>query len=107
MFLLNLFGPSSMFLAKELGKAAMEIGLIYSKDDPRQAEAREFVLKYVRERGILARIVESNQPVKSPTVIINGEALKEKRRSPRSPRPSMFPALADIARALDHHVWAV
>jgi len=87
--------------------AAMEIGLIYSKDDPRQAETREFVLMYIRERGILAQIVESNEPVKSPTVIINGEALKEKRRSPRSPRPSMFPALADIARALDQHVWAV
>jgi hypothetical protein len=84
----------------------MEIGLIYSKDDPRQAEAREFVHRYIRERGILARIIERVRPVESPTVIINGQALKEKRHRPRGER-GMFPAIPDIARALEKHVWSL
>ncbi len=85
----------------------MEIGLIYSKDDPRQTEARDFVHRFIRERGILAQVVESNQPVESPTVIINGHALKDQRGAPRSNRRSMFPALADIARALEQQLWSL
>ena len=50
----------------------MEIGLIFSVKDPRQARARDFVKKFVRERGILAKIVETERQVKSPTVIIDG-----------------------------------
>ncbi|MEW5993585.1 MAG: hypothetical protein AB1744_04225, partial [Candidatus Zixiibacteriota bacterium] len=61
----------------------MEIGLIYSGKDPRQTQARDFVRKYIRERGILARLVETEQPVKSLTVIVNGEALKDQRSQPR------------------------
>lgn len=84
----------------------MEIGLIYSKEDPRQTEAREFVHRYIKERGILARVVESVRPVNSPTVIINGQALKDRRSRPRG-TPRMFPAIKDIARALDQHVWSL
>ncbi len=85
----------------------MEIGLIYSKDDPRQTEARDFVHRFIRERGILARVVESNQPVKSPTLIINGHALKDQRTEQRTSRHAMFPALSDIARALEQHLWSL
>ena len=86
----------------------MEIGLIYSKDDPRQTEARDFVHRFIRERGILAQVVESNQPVESPTLIINGHALKDQRGEPRpNNRHSMFPALADIAHALEQHLWSL
>jgi len=85
----------------------MEIGLIYSGKDPRQAEARDFVHRFIRERGILARIVESEQPVKSPTIVVNGETLKDQRKRPRGNHPRMFPAIADIARVLEQHVWSV
>ncbi len=83
----------------------MEIGLIYSGKDPRQAKARDFVREFVRERGVLARIVESEQPVKSPTVIVNGEALKDQRREPRSKHEPMYPSTADIAHFLERHLW--
>ena len=85
----------------------MEIGLIYSREDPRQAEARDFVTRFVQERGILARIVETSRPVKSPTVIINGQTLKEKRRRPREEHPEMYPSVDDIARTLEEHVWSI
>jgi hypothetical protein len=83
----------------------MEIGLIYSGQDPLQAEARDFVRKFIKERGILAEIKESDQPVKSPTVIINGDTLTEQRSRPREKNPPMYPAIADIAQALEIHCW--
>jgi hypothetical protein len=83
----------------------MEIGLIYSSTDPRQTQARDFVKKFVRERGMLASIVESEQPVQSPTVIINGCALKDQRRKSRSKNEAMYPSTSDIARFLERHLW--
>ncbi|HOD67449.1 MAG TPA: hypothetical protein PK186_12330 [candidate division Zixibacteria bacterium] len=85
----------------------MEIGLIYSKDDPRQTETRDFVHSYLRDRGILAQIVEDHQPVASPTVVINGEAVRDRRAKPRDGHGRMFPALADIARAIEQHAWSL
>lgn len=85
----------------------MEIGLIYSEKDPRQTAARNFVHQFVLERGILARIVESKQPVETPTIIINGRALTDLRHTPRETSARMFPTLDDIARALEQHVWGL
>lgn len=85
----------------------MEIGLIYSSKDPRQVQTREFVKKFVNERGVLAKIVESEQPVKSPTVIVNGRALKDQRRKPRSKNDPMYPSTTDIAHFLERHLWSV
>jgi hypothetical protein len=83
----------------------MEIGLIYSSKDPRQTQARDFVRKFVQERGILANIVESEQPVKSPTVIVNGQALKDLRQKPRSQHEPVYPSTSDIAQFLERHMW--
>ena len=85
----------------------MEIGLIFSVKDPRQARARDFVKKFVRERGILAKIVETERQVKSPTVIIDGHTLTEKRKKPREKRFVMYPSVDDIARALEEHIWCI
>lgn len=85
----------------------MEIGLIYSRKDPRQTKARDFVRRFVRERGVLAHIFETEKTVKSPTVIIDGHAIREKRRKPRSEQPAMYPSVDDIARALEEHIWCV
>jgi hypothetical protein len=85
----------------------MEIGLIYSKTDPRQAEARDFLKRFVEQRGIIARIIESEQPVTSPTLIINGHTLSEQRTRPRGATAQMFPSADDIAHALERHIWSV
>ncbi|UCC44441.1 MAG: hypothetical protein JSU65_00480 [Candidatus Zixiibacteriota bacterium] len=85
----------------------MEIGLIYSRKDPLQTKARDFIRRYVRERGVLARIHESEQPVKSPTVIIDGHTLKDKRSKPRGKKPRMYPSLEDIHSVLEEHIWCL
>lgn len=85
----------------------MEIGLIYSEKDPQQSAARNFVHRFVKERGILANIVESHQPVTSPTIIINGRSLTDLRRNPRETSARMFPNIDDIARALEQHFWSL
>ena len=85
----------------------MEIGLIYSKTDPRQTEARDFVRRFIQERGITAQIFEHDQPVTSPTVIINGQTLREKRIKPRDIDARMFPDIEDIASALELHAWTL
>ncbi len=85
----------------------MEIGLIYSSKDPRQAKTMDFVKKFVRERGILADIVESEQPVESPTVIVNGRALKDQRQKRRGTTEAMYPSTSDIARFLERQLWGI
>ena len=85
----------------------MKIGLIYSRKDPRQTKARDFVRKFVREHGILAHIVESEQPVESPTVIIDGHTLRDNRTAPRGSKSVMYPSTDDIARALEEHIWCL
>jgi hypothetical protein len=85
----------------------MEIGLIYSRLDPKQTEARDFVMRYIQERGITANITEHEQPVTSPTVIINGQTLTEKRTKPRDLNTRMFPDIEDIACALEQHAWTL
>ncbi len=85
----------------------MEIGLVYSSKDPRQREARDFVRQFVQDRGILARIYESDQPVDSPTLIINGQALTDLRKQSRDKGHSIFPSIKEIARALDRYTWSL
>lgn len=85
----------------------MEIGLIYSEKDPQQKEARNFVQRFIRERGILADIIELTQPVKSPTIIINGHRITDQRSEPRGKDAPMFPGLKDIERALEQHLWSL
>lgn len=85
----------------------MEIGVIYSTKDPRQQEARNFVRKFISERGILANITETDRPVTSPTIIINGLTLTDQRSAPRNKPGRMYPDLADIARALEQHLWSL
>jgi hypothetical protein len=85
----------------------MEIGLIYSNKDPQQTDTRNFVRNFINERGILARVIESIQPVTSPTVIINGHTLRDLRQAPREINPRMFPSHDDIARAIEQHLWSL
>ena len=83
----------------------MDIGLIYSKKDPRQTEVRDFVRDYIQKHGILASIIESEQPVASPTLIVNGYTLKERRCKPRARKARMFPGIQEMVQVLEQHVW--
>jgi hypothetical protein len=85
----------------------VDIGFVYSRKDPQQTRARDFILKYLRERGVLAQVVETESDVKSPTVIINGRTFTDLRKTPRGDKPGMYPAIKDIAEALDRHLWAL
>ena len=85
----------------------MEIGLIYSGKDPRQMRARDSLREYLRNRGILADITETETDVKSPTVIIDGHTLTDERRRPRKDQPAMYPNAKDIIAALERHVWCL
>ena len=83
----------------------MKIGLVYSKADPGQSETCEFVERYVRERGILARIVRRDQPVKSISVTIDGHCFTERRRKPRTEGSTAFPGKDDIAYLIEKQTW--
>ncbi|MEW5795805.1 MAG: hypothetical protein AB1772_05540 [Candidatus Zixiibacteriota bacterium] len=85
----------------------MDIGLVYSQKDPRQTRARDFVHEFLKKRGVLARVFERESDVSSPTLIIDGHALKDQRRAPREESPSMYPSIKDIADALERHVWSL
>ncbi len=85
----------------------MEVGLVYSSRDPRQMKARNFVINFIRERGILAKVIESDEPVESPTVIVNGQSLTDLRHGPRKKGAAMFPDLEAIARILEQHAWCL
>jgi hypothetical protein len=85
----------------------VEIGLIYSKADPRQTDARNFVHRFLAEHGVLAEVVEEDQPVKSPTLIINGFTLMDQRQRNRASDSAMFPGLPEIKQALEQHLWCL
>ncbi len=85
----------------------MNIGLIYSRKDPQQTMTRDFLLSFIKERGVLANLVETDEDVLSPTVIIDGRELKELRRKPRGRESTMYPTIKDIAEALERHVWSL
>jgi len=85
----------------------MDIGIIYSDQDPRHIEFRDFVAQYVRDRGILANIVETREPVNSPTVVVNGLSLHDRRKKPRRKDGPMFPDKLAIARLLEKQLWSL
>jgi len=85
----------------------MDIGIVYSQKDPRQTKARDFVVNFVKKRGILAQVFEAHSDVDSPTLIINGHTLKEQRQTPREDQPQMYPSIKDIAEALERHCWTL
>lgn len=85
----------------------MDIGLVYSESDPRQAEARSFLREFIKKHGMNATVSETREKVTSPTLVINGETLKDMRQAPREKNAPMFPGLREIAAALEHHLWSL
>ena len=85
----------------------MDIELVYFSKDPRQAKARAFLHEFVVGRGILAKIVESDRPVKSPTVTVNGRSLSDLRSNPRSDGARMYPGVNEIAQIVEQQAWGL
>jgi len=85
----------------------MDIGLTYSAKDPRQARARDFLREFIRETGVYARLIETEKDVTSPTVVIDGQTLKDLRSQPRTDTSGMFPGIPDIAQFLERSLWCV
>ena len=85
----------------------MDIGLVYSENDPRQTETRDFLRQFVRKHGISATVSEVSRKIASPIVIINGETLKDMRKAPRDKNAPMFPSLKVIAATLEQHLWSL
>ncbi|MEA1981472.1 MAG: hypothetical protein U9N54_10925 [candidate division Zixibacteria bacterium] len=83
----------------------MEIGLIYSNKDPKQVATRNFVRNYIKERGILAHLVETEKEVDCPAISIDGCSISKGKNSPKT--KSRFPKLADIAKAIEQNVWSL
>jgi len=86
----------------------MEIGLTYSSKDPRQIRTRDFVRKFIKDRGILAHLVENEQEVKAPTISINGCCISDNIYTAAAGRKMVkFPSTEDIARALERNIWSL
>ena len=85
----------------------MEIELIYSKSDPRQTLARDLVVQYVNEHGILASITMYEAPVDHPQFVIDGVRLEEHRRLIRPGSNELYPTLEMIERIIEEHVWCM
>ncbi len=86
----------------------MEIGLTYSSKDPRQIQTRDFVRKFIKDRGILAHLVENEQPVKAPTISINGCCISDNVYiAAAGKRKVQFPTIDNIARALERNIWSL
>lgn len=85
----------------------MEIRLIYSQTDPHQRALRDFLVEFLRERGIVADIQEAVEPARQDaTVIINGEPVTERRSSPRISTNRLQSRLEQLAGALERHSWS-
>ena len=86
----------------------MEIGLIYSENDPKQIETRDFIRKFVKEHGILAELIETKKPVKVPKLLINGCCVYGEEPPSKSKLSKIkLPNFNEIARAIEHSVWSL
>lgn len=90
-----------------LKETDVEIGFIYSRKDPRQTKARNFVAKFIREKGLTAELKEVHQEVDSPILIVNGRALKDERRERRQSDDPMFPGVNEILQELERSIWSL
>lgn len=82
----------------------MEIGIIYSRSDPKQVKARDFVKKFIKDHGIAARIIEREQEVSAPTLSINGQSVVSSIKDGISKK---FPSLDEISRELEKNLWSL
>ena len=84
----------------------MEIDVVYSNRDPEQRSTRDFVVRFIKERGMLAQVHEyAGDEVRSVVLVVDGIALKEKRHNPRPEDPAPYPTIEVIAQTLEQHAW--
>ncbi len=85
----------------------MEIGLVFSSKDPKQKEASDSVIHFIDSSGLLAEYSEHDKSVDSPTIIIDGLALCEKRKAKRDKQFTMFPDRKDMLQFIEQNIWGI
>ena len=85
----------------------MQIGFIFSSKDPKQKRARDYIKGFIEQHGILAEFAESDRPVSSPTLYIDGIAISDNRKQPRENNSAMFPDIPQIKEMLEYHTWCL
>ena len=88
----------------------MEIRLIYSGKNPDHTKACDFVKQFVKDRGILARIVESDKSPSSFEVAVDGCSVVDTEplyNMTKNKKKNRFPTVKDIARAIERHIWCL
>ena len=87
----------------------MDIGLIYSKNNPQHAMTRDFIKSFIKDRGVLARFIETDKPVKYPTITVNGCQVVEPSRISRknSDAGLRFPTTDEIGKVLEKSIWCL
>ena len=71
-------------------------------------KTRNFVVDFIRERGILAKIIERDRHVEVPRISINGCCVSDRQSQSDNQRSRIrFPSTADIARALEQNFWSL
>ncbi|MFH1687380.1 MAG: hypothetical protein ABIE70_07650 [bacterium] len=97
-----------MLFGFEVSEVPMEIGLLYSSKDPRHLLTRDFVRRFVSDRGILANLIEVEQSVEVPTITINGSAVEAPaKRSGATGKSGKFPSITEIEKALEKGFWCL
>jgi len=80
----------------------MEIGIIYSSQDPQQLKIHDFLVDFIKEHGVLAHLVERNEPVKEPSITIDGLPVPQFMSRTRKQAHLIQER---IARSIEEHIW--
>ncbi len=95
------------FINGAIKEYSMEIGLVFSSKDPIQKEARDSIINFIDNSGMLAKYSELDKKVQSPTLIINGLSLTEKRKMKREDRRAMYPDRSEMLQFIEQHIWCL
>lgn len=80
----------------------MEIGIVYSNQDPGQIKLHDFLVDFIKQHGILAHLVERHEPVSEPSITIDGmPVLKFMTRT----RKQIQLTKEAIARSIEERIW--
>ena len=87
----------------------MDIGLVYSGADPNHLRTRDFVKEFVRDRGILANIIETERSVPVPEITIDGCRVSVARveTSAQGRNTLRLLSIQELAQALERTIWSL
>jgi len=80
----------------------MEIGIVYSSQDPQHIKLHDFLVKFIEEHGILAHLVVRVEPVNEPRITIDGMPVLKFIKSARKQARLTYEG---IARSIEERIW--